>query len=116
MALTSYFRGCSNSFGYLGMNGHIAKARSWIEDIRLGHLASFLEVAEREGQGERYIRLLAPLAIVSPRIVAAIANGTAPGHLTVTGLAKALPYSWAEQEKLLDWSDTNRRTRGRRPL
>jgi hypothetical protein len=24
--------------------------------------------------------------------------GTAPADLTVTGLAKALPYSWAEQE------------------
>ena len=34
----------------------IAKARSWIDDIRLGHLASFLEIAEREGQGERHIR------------------------------------------------------------
>jgi len=36
---------------------------------------------------------------VSPRIIAAIADGTAPAGLTVSGLAKALPYSWAEQEK-----------------
>ena len=50
-------------------------------------------------RGERRICLLAPLAFVSPRIVAAIAEGTAPAHLTVTGLAKALPYSWAEQER-----------------
>jgi hypothetical protein len=28
-----------------------------------------------------------------------IADGTAPAALTVTGLAKALPYSWAEQEQ-----------------
>jgi hypothetical protein len=27
------------------------------------------------------------------------ADGTAPADLTVTGLAKALPYSWAEQER-----------------
>jgi site-specific DNA recombinase len=27
------------------------------------------------------------------------AEGTAPADLTVTGLAKALPYSWAEQEE-----------------
>ncbi len=45
----------------------IAKARSWIDDLRLGRLASFREIAEREGQGERHIRLLAPLAFVSPR-------------------------------------------------
>jgi site-specific DNA recombinase len=77
----------------------IAKARAWIEDIRLGRVASLAEIAEREGQGERHIRLLAPLAFASPRIIAAIVDGTAPADLTVTGLAKALPYLWAEQEK-----------------
>jgi site-specific DNA recombinase len=75
----------------------IAKARGWIDDIRLGRLASLAEIAEREAVGERHIRLLAPLAFLSPRIIAAIADGTA--DLTVTGLAKALPYSWAEQER-----------------
>ncbi len=77
----------------------IAKARSWIDDIRLGHVASFLEIAERERTGERQIRLLAALAFVSPRIIAAIDGGTAPAGLTVSRLAKALPYSWAEQER-----------------
>ena len=77
----------------------IAKARTWIDDIRLGRIASFAEIAKREGQGERHIRLLAPLAFVSPRIIAAIVDSSAPADLTVTGLAKALPYSWAEQER-----------------
>ena len=31
-------------------------------DIRLGRIGSFAEIAEREVQGERHIRLLAPLA------------------------------------------------------
>jgi site-specific DNA recombinase len=79
----------------------IAKARKWIDDIRLGHCASFAEIAKREAVGERHIRLLAPLAFLSPRIIAAIADGTAPADLTVTGLAKALPNSWAEQEQKL---------------
>jgi site-specific DNA recombinase len=77
----------------------IAKARGWIDDIRLGRIGSFAEIAEREGQGERHIRLLAPLAFLSPRIIAAIVDGTAPADLTVTGLAKALPYSWIGQEQ-----------------
>jgi site-specific DNA recombinase len=77
----------------------IAKARGWIDDIRLGRIGSFAEIAEREAQGERHIRLLASLAFLSPRVIAAIVDGTAPGDLTVTGLAKALPYSWAEQEQ-----------------
>src|SRR5450830_1034020 len=45
----------------------IAKARGWVDDIRLGRIASFAEIAKREDQGERQIRLLAPLAFVSPR-------------------------------------------------
>jgi site-specific DNA recombinase len=77
----------------------IAKARGWIDDIRLGRIGSFAEIAEREVQGERHVRLLAPLAFLSPRIIAAIVDGTAPMDLTVTGLAKALPYSWGEQER-----------------
>ena len=79
----------------------IAKARRWIDDIQFGRFASFSEIAKREGQGERHIRLLAPLAFVSPRIIAAIVDGTAPADLTVTGLARALPYSWAEQEQAI---------------
>jgi DNA invertase Pin-like site-specific DNA recombinase len=79
----------------------IAKARRWIDDIQLGRIASFSEIAKREDQGERHIRLLAPLAFVSPRIIAAIVDGSAPADLTVTGLARALPYSWAEQEQAI---------------
>jgi site-specific DNA recombinase len=77
----------------------IAKARGWVEGIRLARFASFAEIAKREALCERHIRLLAPLAFLSPRIIAAIADGSAPADLTVTGLAKASPYSWTEQER-----------------
>jgi hypothetical protein len=80
----------------------IVKARRWIDDVKLGHLASFAAIADREGQGERYIRQLANLAFVSPRIIAAIIDGTAPADLTVTSLATALPYSWAVQEQRIE--------------
>jgi hypothetical protein len=69
----------------------IAKARRWINDLRQGRIASFEDIAKQEGQGERHVRLLAPLAFVSPRIISAIVEGTAPAHVTVTGLARALP-------------------------
>ena len=48
---------------------------------------------------ERHIRLLAPLAFLSPRIVSALLDGTAPADLTVMALVRALPYSWTEQER-----------------
>ena len=73
----------------------IAKARRWIKDMERGD--SFADIARREAKAERHIRHLAPLAFVSPRIVTAIIDGTAPATLTVTTLATSLPYSWAEQ-------------------
>jgi site-specific DNA recombinase len=76
----------------------IAKARGWIDDLLDHRTASFAEVAAREGKAERHIRLLVPLAFVSPRIIAALIDGTASADLTITGLARALPHSWTEQE------------------
>jgi DNA invertase Pin-like site-specific DNA recombinase len=77
----------------------IAKARQWIDDLAHGRAASFAVIARREGKAERHIRLLAPLAFLSPRIVSALLDGTAPADLTLTKLARALPYCWAEQER-----------------
>jgi hypothetical protein len=77
----------------------IAKARSWIENLRRGRVATLADIANRGSLGERHVRLLAPLAFVSPRLIAAIADGTAPPDLTVTGLAQRLPDSWAQQER-----------------
>ena len=77
----------------------IAKARQWMDDLAHGRAASFAVIARREGKAERHIRLLAPLAFLSPRIVAALLDGTAPADLTLTQLARALPYSWTEQER-----------------
>ena len=42
---------------------------------------------------KRYVRQLATLAFVSPRIIAAIVDGTAPADLTVTDLA-SLPRNF----------------------
>ena len=60
----------------------IAKARKWIKDVERAQ--SFAEIARREGKAERHARHLAPLAFVSPRIITAIINGTAPAGLTAT--------------------------------
>ena len=48
----------------------------------------------------------------TPRIVAAIADGNAPANLTVTGLAKALPYSWAEHHVQGSQCQTGRQAPG----
>jgi hypothetical protein len=72
----------------------VAKARSWIDEIASGRVQSFCEIAECEGKVERHIRLLAPLAFISPRTLAAIIDGSGPHDATVTALAQAVPYRW----------------------
>jgi hypothetical protein len=74
----------------------IAKARAWIADLAAGRAASFAEIAKGEGKVERHIRLLAPLAFVSPQLVSGIIDGHAPS-VAVTALAKHLSWSWAQQ-------------------
>jgi site-specific DNA recombinase len=77
----------------------IAKARKWIDEFAHGRVGSFAMLARREGKLERHIRLLAALAFVSPRIVSALLEGCAPVDLTLTKFVRALPWSWAEQER-----------------
>jgi site-specific DNA recombinase len=79
----------------------IAKARKWTDELPQGRLGSFAVLARREGKLERHIRLLLPLAFLSPRIISGLLDGTAPAGLTITALARALPWSWAEQERRL---------------
>jgi site-specific DNA recombinase len=77
----------------------IARARSWMNDLTEGRVNLFEAIAGSENKVERHIRRLMPLAFVSPRIVKAIANGSAPADLTVTSLTSALSRSWTKQEK-----------------
>jgi site-specific DNA recombinase len=77
----------------------IATARQWVDALAHGRDATLAVIARREGIIERHVRLLLPLAFVSPRILSALLDGTAPAILTATTLARALPRSWAEQER-----------------
>jgi site-specific DNA recombinase len=74
----------------------IAKARVWISDLAAGRIGSIGEIANREGKVERHIRLLAPLAFVSPKLIANIASGDAPPP-RITDFARRVAYSWRQQ-------------------
>src|SRR5439155_27392218 len=76
-----------------------ARARKCVDNLVRGRAASLAAIARRECMIERHVRLLVPLSFVSPRIVSALLDGTAPADLTVTTLARRLPYAWAEQER-----------------
>ncbi len=80
----------------------IAKARTWVANLAAGRVASFAEIARREGKVERHIRLLAPLAFVAPHIISKIVDGHAPA-IGVIALAKQVSWSWAQQQSELLW-------------
>ena len=72
-----------------------------MDAILAGRIASFDDIAAAESLAERHVRRLAPLAFLSPRIIAAIADGDAPVGLTVSRLTQALPHAWTAQEQML---------------
>jgi site-specific DNA recombinase len=96
-----------------GDNGHIndvtrenllsaiGRATRWVEAVRSGEAKSFAEIAAQEDLGERHVRWLTPLAFVSPEILTAILNRSAPAGLALSMLGKALPHSWAAQRTIL---------------
>ena len=79
----------------------IARAQIWRERLFSKEIVTLDEIAATENFAERHVRFLLPLAYLSPRIISAIANGTAPSRLTVSGLARALPHKWSDQERIL---------------
>ena len=82
----------------------ISKARGWIDDIVNGRINSLEEIAQREGKVERHIRLLAPLAFVSPQTVQSIINGNASADITVTGFAQRVADLWKDQNLAVECS------------
>ena len=60
-----------------------------------------VEIAQREGVGERYVRRLTRLAFLVPDIVQAIVAGNQPPELTAEALAERidLPLFWTAQEQ-----------------
>lgn len=79
----------------------IAKAKRWAEAAFKDPAFDFAALAVQERLSARYIRLLMPLAFLSPKVVDAIADGEVPADLTSTALSRNLPLAWAEQERRL---------------
>lgn len=78
----------------------IARSCRWMDEIASGKIPSLDAIATTEGLVERYVRRLSVLAFLSPKIVAAIVDGTAPANLTVSSLTQALPQGWREQDTM----------------
>ncbi|WP_457107620.1 recombinase family protein [Methylobacterium sp. P5_C11] len=78
----------------------IARSRAWIDDLVSSRVADTDAIAATEARSERAVRMMLPLAQLSPRIVRAIVDGRLPRGIGIRHLAE-LPASWAEQEQSL---------------
>jgi hypothetical protein len=77
----------------------ITKSRLWVEELTNDQI-SIEDIANREGKGERYIRLLLPLAFSAPDVVEALAESRL-GSVTLTQLSAQWPCSWRSQRQLV---------------
>jgi site-specific DNA recombinase len=78
----------------------ITSARKWMALIIDGK-SDIRALALEINLTERHFRYLLSLAYLSPKMVEAIADGTAPGSWTASNIARNLPLRWSEQERLL---------------
>ena len=78
----------------------IAQARSWMNELAAGRIASTDAIALRQGCTERAIRLTLALAFISPKIVETIIAGRLPRGISIRDLAE-LPTAWNEQQARL---------------
>lgn len=79
----------------------IARGRRWMAEMIDGSIISTDAIAVREAMGERNVRKLLPLACLSPDVIRAIADGSAPADFTIRKLTAALPHDWTAQERQL---------------
>ncbi|NOD92118.1 recombinase family protein [Ruegeria sp. HKCCD4884] len=77
----------------------LIRAHGWARDLKAG--VRLMEIARCESVPGAFIRTRAQLAFLSPKIQAAILDGTQPPELTLKRLVSVThPLDWIEQERL----------------
>jgi DNA invertase Pin-like site-specific DNA recombinase len=79
----------------------IAKARVWVEELTENRTTIY-EIAKLEGKGERYIRMLLPLAFTAPAVVKKLIERIVQLEITLTQMTEDWPPSWKLQSERLD--------------
>lgn len=76
----------------------IATSRKWMERLLNDPDCGIGKIASEENLTGRHVRYLLTLAYLSPKVIAAIAAGTAPAEWTASNIARNLSPLWSEQE------------------
>jgi site-specific DNA recombinase len=75
----------------------IARARTWMRDLRTGKYADTGAIARRFQLNEAHVRRLLRFAYLAPDVIGAIVEGRQPPSLTVRQLLQGIPCSWPDQ-------------------
>ena len=81
----------------------IARGHQWFKELASGRAASVREIAKRAGVYDSYVKRLIPLALLAPKIVQSICDGSHPATLTAEVLRRTapLPLEWTKQREIL---------------
>lgn len=85
----------------------IARAHSWIDDLKAKRVRDVGDIARREGLPQSYVRAHLPLAFLAPSIVVAVLEGRQPSDLTLKRLMYRtnLSTEWSVQRRQLGFQD-----------
>lgn len=84
----------------------IRRAQLWEEKLCNGEAQSILDLAEKVGFKEGYVRRLLALNSLAPDIVSAILAGNEPDGLSLERLRKGFSDDWEEQRRELGFAAT----------
>jgi site-specific DNA recombinase len=78
----------------------IARAKSWMSDLRSGKYPDTSEVARRSQLSDAYVRRLLRFGYLAPDIIEAIVEGRQPRSMTVQRMLHVgIPFAWPDQRK-----------------
>jgi hypothetical protein len=81
----------------------LSKANCWMQALQDG--TALIEITRRDDHAESYVSTRIPLAFLSPRIQAAILDGTRPRHLSLEHILRVgIPLDWIEQERIFGFN------------
>jgi hypothetical protein len=79
----------------------LVRAHRWKQMLEAGAYRSAGETAEREGITRSFVNRLLRITLFAPDIQEAILDGRQPKGMQLEELARGMPSSWEEQEKLV---------------
>jgi len=75
----------------------IARAKSWMRDLRNGKYADTIAIARQFQLNDAHVRRVLRFGYLAPDIVEAIIEGRQPRCMTVKRLLQGIPCGWADQ-------------------